>query len=53
MVGTTPEGEACPFYFSWAHVKQGGATCMGKLCKLWNKEENECNINVIAKLLKK
>ena len=47
------DGVACPFYFSWAYVGGKGATCMEKLCKLWNTEENDCNFNVIAKRLKK
>jgi len=53
MASATGEGDACPFYFSWANVARGGATCIGKLCKLWNKEEDDCNFNVIAKRLKK
>jgi len=46
------EGEGCPFYFSWAGVKHGGPKCIEKLCRLWDKEENDCTFNVISKRLK-
>jgi len=59
MFGKKREAEntkVCPFYFGWrgslnkqAAIDQ--ARCLEEKCMLWNVEEQDCNINVIAKRL--
>lgn len=43
------EGRRCPFIAtSPTHT---AAVCMERECMLWNEEEKDCNVNVIAKRL--
>jgi len=40
----------CPFAFNYG--KKSGK-CIKEECMLWNTEENDCNLNVLVKELKK
>jgi len=44
---------SCPFYVGGMFNNSHGSPCSKEHCTLWNKEENDCNFNVIAKRLKK
>jgi len=42
------DSKFCPFAFNYGH-KAG--KCIKEECVFWNSEEQDCNINVIAKKL--
>ena len=48
------DARVCPFYFDWVGGEASSiklAKCLKEKCMLWNEEENDCNINIIAKRL--
>jgi hypothetical protein len=54
MDQNSENAKICPFYFEWVGGETSSiklAKCLKEKCMLWNPEEQDCNINVIAKRL--